>query len=458
MKKLNFISIIIGLFIILSSFISIEHNSSDQDPKVAKGNEYAILLGNALKEKYHQDLIIQYLQKVDEGYSEELSFAFLANNPKLVKINEIGFSVDPKFTEMFVQSLDLNLKDINTFPILNKELSTKFDKGLAVLNSLSNEKLQIIFNYEDKKVDLSKGYYVCFASNSEVVYTSGFYFKPGEKDYKVIDKIDSEFVYQNPTFVIIPIDESDIQGNKIDVLKAFPDRLIQSIGGDMKVVNASLKTTTTSPQAVLLTQNIDHNLIPQEDIIYSSIPKIKVKGTSWIGTLGNKLKLDVWRGPIDEVASPTYNEDNGQITAPTLKYHTSYTEIRKKDCKNSNWVYVNWEFDPDWNMSENAQDFAMFSKHNLVGSASFTLKGTAGFKKEGTTIKPHFEASGSTSINVTVGGARFRAHKELPRRQVLSAIVGSAPTNQLYNWNGVNFNVKTIGIVDFFFTHYYTDL
>lgn len=55
MKKLNFISIIIGLFIILSSFINIEHNSSNQDPKVAKGNEYEIALGNALKEKYHKN-------------------------------------------------------------------------------------------------------------------------------------------------------------------------------------------------------------------------------------------------------------------------------------------------------------------------------------------------------------------------------------------------------------------
>ena len=66
-----------------------------------------------------------------------------------------------------------------------------------------------------------------------------------------------------------------------------------------------------------------------EDIIYSRIPRIKVKGTDWIGFLGNKVKLDLWRGVINEDSSPTYNESNGQITAPTLPRYLGNFEISK---------------------------------------------------------------------------------------------------------------------------------
>jgi hypothetical protein len=460
MKKISLYTIMLSSFMILSSFI-MNHRESKftKESDLERGNEFAKLFGNVLKDNANRDYIIQSLLKVDAGYGEELSFAYLINNSKLVKLNEMGLTADLKSTENLKKTISNQLmNEGENYKYLNSEFSKEVDKGSAILNALANEKMQIIFNFEDKKIDLSNGYYVCFAQHNEVVTTNGYFFMPKTNEYKSVNKIDSEFVYKYPTFIIIPIDESDLQDNKIEVIKSFPDKLIQRSGGVSKTVTANSKALSTSPQAVLLTQNMDHNLIPQEDIIYSRIPRIKVKGTDWIGFLGNKVKLDLWRGVINEDSSPTYNESNGQITAPTLPRYLGNFEIRKKDCKDKKWVFVNIEFDPDWNMSENAQDFSAFTKHNLVGSASFTLKGTAGFKKDGNTIKPHFEASGSTTVDLTVGGARFRAHQEISRRQILSSIVGAAPTGASVTFDGVNWNVKTLGKVDYYFMHYHTDL
>ena len=49
-------------------------------------------------------------------------------------------------------------------------------------------------------------------------------------------------------------------------------------------------------------------------------------------------------------------------------------------------------------------------------------------------------------------------NSELPRRQVLSAITGDGSTGQTYSDGGILYNVKSVGIVDYYFKHWFTDL
>ena len=67
-------------------------------------------------------------------------------------------------------------------------------------------------------------------------------------------------------------------------------------------------------------------------------------------------------------------------------------------------------------------------------------------------------ATGSATVKMTEGSAILRANVELPRRQVLSTITGAGSTGKTENDGGIEYNVKTVGIVDFYFKHWYTDL
>jgi hypothetical protein len=68
------------------------------------------------------------------------------------------------------------------------------------------------------------------------------------------------------------------------------------------------------------------------------------------------------------------------------------------------------------------------------------------------------EPTGSTNVKVTSGSSIFRSNSELTRRQVLSTITGAGSTGKTLNDGGIEYNVKSVGIVDYYFKHWYTDL
>ena len=46
----------------------------------------------------------------------------------------------------------------------------------------------------------------------------------------------------------------------------------------------------------------------------------------------------------------------------------------------------------------------------------------------------------------------------MSRRMILATIVGPGTTGHTINDGGINYNVKRIGIIDYYFKHFYTDL
>ena len=82
----------------------------------------------------------------------------------------------------------------------------------------------------------------------------------------------------------------------------------------------------------------------------------------------------------------------------------------------------------------------------------------SGFKIENGKIVPSYEASGDVKIKVTVGAAKFRHNVEISRRMVLITNVGTGTTGRTILDNGVAYNVKTMGIVDYYFKHYHSKL
>ena len=86
------------------------------------------------------------------------------------------------------------------------------------------------------------------------------------------------------------------------------------------------------------------------------------------------------------------------------------------------------------------------------------LSTKSGFKVVGGAIVPYADVSGTDKVTITVGSAKFRANVELSRKQFLATIVGDGLTYVKIPDNGIYYNVKHIGIVDYYVKYYYLDL
>lgn len=224
---------------------------------------------------------------------------------------------------------------------------------------------------------------------------------------------------------------------------------------DLQASNSSPSNSSNGPK--LLVNNIlRHDQVPETDIISSVIPKIRINGTKYMGFGGTHQKLKIYRGSGD--GTITQNAD-GSITAGPNPYLIGDFRCQRKFVKRKKrWLDINMEFDPDWNMSENTQSLVVFSIHHLKAEASFEATVKSGFKLEGDKFKPQAEVSGTTKLKITVGSAKFRANAELSRRQVLSTVIGPGITEKEIEFENVNFNMKRIGIIDYYFKHYHTNL
>jgi hypothetical protein len=116
---------------------------------------------------------------------------------------------------------------------------------------------------------------------------------------------------------------------------------------------------------------------------------------------------------------------------------------------------VNIQFDPDWDMSENSQQFFLFTAHNLSfkGKASANAKVGYDFVKK----KPTAEFTTTVDLEVELGSSIFRTNSELSRRSVLAHVIGDNGLG-VRNRNGIDFNVKGIGKIEYYFEHHFTDI
>lgn len=446
--------------------------------------ETSILLGKMLANNEVKEALNRKLKEVDQD-AELVSFAYLFEQENGLRKNEIiNFSkrkvnstnvfktaLQKEFQENIVSYKTIaNVLEANKSTGVLARTSATVAEELATL--LVSEELQIFYpfdpEYEDDDTSVGE-FYVSYDPLNNAQTNTGYKFHVGLTDVDVIAGMTNDFLDNNPVYVIVPIDPCDIPGRPCNFSELLPvvedpidpevlppslnQFLIHNpgglIGGTGPVTNNPVPTTT------LLTANTNHNNIPESDIISSYIPRIRVNGTGYMGFGGTHQKLRFFRGTTD--GSVTQNAD-GTITASSNKYTIKDFRTKRRNVRKERWLGFDAEFDPDWNMTENTQVMAVFSLHHISATASAELTAKSGFKAEGGEIKPHTEASGSVKINVSVGSAKFRANAEMSRRMILATIVGPGTTGKTINDNGVQYNVKKIGIVDYYFKHFYTDL
>ncbi|MBM3426846.1 MAG: hypothetical protein FJX97_07630, partial [Bacteroidetes bacterium] len=176
---------------------------------------------------------------------------------------------------------------------------------------------------------------------------------------------------------------------------------------------------TPAPDAVILNYNVNHTSISQADILFTTIPEVQMTNWSFKGLFGRYIKVRLFRG-----SSKVKVNFDGTVGAAADgdTYRFDVLKFSKDDVTNKRWKTVNIQFDPDWDMTENSQQFFLFTEHNLSGKAKANAGVKVGYdflKKE-----PSAEATASINLEIESEGSRFRVNSELSRRSVLAYVVG----------------------------------
>lgn len=246
--------------------------------------------------------------------------------------------------------------------------------------------------------------------------------------------------YSKPTFIVSEIDPCDVVGGTCSSV-------------ELTVASGSFNPINNTPQ--LLTDNINHAEVNDENYLLSSkIPRIRINGTSWMGFGGTHQKLVFMRGSYDtqNVSVGT----NGTISANGYKEVIGEFRTKRKNVKYKYWLDFDKNFDTDWRMGENEQALAVFSQHHLSATGSISVSPKVGLKYNFTTnkIEPTAEAMFGLNLQLSFGNTKFRSNASQSRKYNLAYNVGSGLTSKTYNYNGIDWNVKDLGIIEYFYNHY----
>lgn len=253
--------------------------------------------------------------------------------------------------------------------------------------------------------------------------------------------VNNDFIDTHNVYIVGHMDPCDLPGKTCDYVDLVPDEP----EGQPEPITARAK---------LLTYNVNHSSIEEEDIVSTRFSGFKIDGNDWLGFAASHQKIEIYRGSADGKISV----EDGKISAISKSYNINYYRIRAKGARKGWWYHHNDEFDDDWNMSENEQVITLFTKHHLTGSASVELNTKAGLELKNGSIQAVPQATVSSKVKVSLGSARQRTKAQLSRRQVLSTIVGPGVTQRTITRDGQQWNVKKSGIFHYYFKHYYTDL
>jgi hypothetical protein len=209
---------------------------------------------------------------------------------------------------------------------------------------------------------------------------------------------------------------------------------------------------TPAADAVILDYNVNHTSISQADILFSTIPEVRLTDFGYKGLFGKIIKVRLYRG-----SSNVKVNFDGTVGASADGSTYSFDLIRfsKQEAMERVWKTVNIQFDPDWDMTENSQQFFLFTEHNFTGKAKANASAKVGY--DFVTKKPTAEFTTSVNLEVESGGSRFRVNSELSRRSVMAYVVGATDHGVRFR-NGIEYNVKSVGHLQYYFEHRFTDI
>ena len=420
--------------------------------QVETAKEFSQLLGEVMQEKEARIALSQFIQHYDD-FGDAVSLSTLLGDRASMPPSELarlatfdnGFAARKESSLVREAILDHSLANLSLYPFLERSFETfRSQKGDSqarvslredMVAFFASQGLVIHFPYEER-FDWNSYQGSVTTTYDPLIredWNEGFLFSltGGGAQGNRVPYVDDAYSLDHATLVVTYLDEDFYEMNNTPPVPELP---------------------TPAPDAVILDYNVNHTSISQADILFTTIPEVRLTGKDYIGLFGRIIKVRLYRGS-SKVKVNFDGTVGAGVDGDTFRY--DLIKFSKDDIKFERWKTVNIQFDPDWDMTENSQQFFLFTEHNLTGKA----KANAGVKVGYDFIKkePTAEATASVNVEVESESSRFRVNTELSRRSVLAYIVG-ATDHGVRTRNGIDYNVKNVGLLHFYFEHRFTDI
>jgi hypothetical protein len=480
----------LSITVILSSCSTdLEIDNNENNVELSDGNntevlrEISLLIGETLKNQKVRSEILETVNQID-SYGNGVSFALLLGENekisnyeqrKLLEVSKKGISNTSKsffkthMNEVYSLNQDKYIVLSNAFA---KDVDIQKNAHLSQLESyLIENELELYFPYKDK-FDWENliSYTVTFEDKNPNNTYEGF--KYLGMSYEDVSNIIDDYLFDNPTVAIIPIDK-DYLGEDLrithnnethyldpnlsfqEISQFYDDLYSGGIGSGSSGSGSSggSNSSSTTPQRIRLTQNVNPNTFFNENhILTNFIPKARITTTSWKRTLSRSHRTRIARAGSTVAVNP-----NGTFTAMTNTFYFDF-DISASDLRNKRWKNVGIMFDPNWHKAKGSQQIIVWTKRGNANNSSIQVKNELKIDAQGnytptTSISATFSASSDTK-------AVFRGNVELDRDQVLTTMInGSEYDNATHNHNGANLSVRRVASkFEYIFDMYYTNL
>jgi len=427
----------------------------DEWQQVETAKEFSQLLGEVMQDKEARVTLSEHIQRYDD-FGDAVSLSALLGDKQTMPPSELAslsragntFSFrtgNNPFREALVQH---SLEHFDAYPFLERAFETfrarpeRAQQRVSLQEDLiaffASQGLVIHFPYEERfdwetysgeitttydpliREDWNEGFLYALTSGG-LAGVEG----------KRLPYVDDAYSVDNATLVVTYLDEDFYETQITPPIPELP---------------------TPAADAVILNYNVNHTSISQADILFTTIPEVRLTNYDYVGLFGRVIKVQLYRG--SSKVKINFDGTVGSI-AEAETYRYEQIKFSKKEALERVWRTVNIQFDPDWDMTENSQQFFLFTNHNLTGKG----KANAGVKVGYDFIKkePTAEATASINLEVESESSRFRVNTELSRRSVLAYVVG-ATDHGVRTRNGIDYNVKSMGPLHFYFEHRFTDI
>ena len=427
----------------------------DEWQQVETAKEFSQLLGEVMQDKEARISLSAHIQRYDD-FGDAVSLSALLGDKQTMPPSELAslsragntFSLRTG-TSPFRETLLLHsLERFDAYPFLERAFETfrarpeRAQQRVSIQEDLiaffASQGLVIHFPYEER---FNWGTYTGSITTTydpliREDWNEGFLYTLtggglAGAEGKRLPYVDDAYSVDNATLVVTYVDEDFYETQITPPVPELP---------------------TPAADAVILNYNVNHTSISQADILFTTIPEVKLTERDYIGLFGLIVKVRLYRG-----SSKVKVNFDGTVgaTAEADTYRYDLIKFSNDDIKLERWKTVNIQFDPDWDMSENSQQLFLFSHYNRSGKSKGTASAKVGY--DFVNQKPTAEYTTSVTVEAELGQSVFRTNSELSRRSVLASIVGASDFG-FRTRNGIDYNVKNVGPLLFYFEHRFTDI
>lgn len=426
--------------------------STAESKQVETAKEFSQLLGEVMQEKEARTALSQFIQQYDD-FGDAVSLSAVLGDQATMPPSELGslsrqsngFSQRKEAANLRERLLSHSLDHLADYPFLEQSFEAfRSQKGTSqarvslreeLLSFYASQGLVIHLPYEERfDWDAYQGSITTtYDPLIREDWNEGFLFSAtGEGPQgKRIPYVDDAYSVDHATLVVTYLDEDFYEMNNTPPVPELP---------------------TPAPDAVILDYNVNHTSISQADILFTSIPEVRMTNKEYKVIFSRFVKVRLFRG-----SSKVKTSLNGTVstTAEGETYRYDVIRFSKDDIELMRWKTVNIQFDPDWDLSENSQQILLFTELRRNGKAKGSASAKVGY--DFVNQKPTAEYTTSVVVEAELGNSYFRTNSELSRPSVLAHIVGASDFG-VRTRNNIDYNVKSVGPLQFYFEHRFTDI